>query len=107
MTTHDIIEAADFVHSEKQRRMSDYIVSEKKTGFAIQSAIDAAAAAGGGRVCLEPGLYLSGTLYLKSNIEIASASHGAVLKGHSKPELYDDFCDPGFDAVALKAAWKC
>ena len=85
--------------------MSDYIVSEK-SGSAIQSAIDTAAAAGGGRVCLEPGLYLSGTLYLKSNIELHLPA-GAVLKGYSKPDLYDDFCDPGFDAVAPEGSRKC
>ena len=85
--------------------MSDYIVREK-TGAAIQSAIELAAAAGGGRVCLEPGLYLSGTIYLKSNIEL-HLSAGAVLKGFSKPELYDDFCDPGFDAIAPEQSRKC
>ncbi|MFA6931310.1 MAG: glycosyl hydrolase family 28 protein [Lentisphaeria bacterium] len=85
--------------------MSEYIVAEK-TGAAIQSAIDAAAAVGGGRVCLEPGLYLSGTLYLKSNIELHLPA-GAILKGFSKPELYDDFCDPGFDAVAPEKSRKC
>ena len=44
-------------------------VSEK-TGRAIQAAIDEAARAGGGRVRLEPGVFLSGTLYLKSNVEL-------------------------------------
>ena len=47
----------------------DYLVSEK-SGAAIQQAIERAAQAGGGRVVLEPGVYLSGTLYLRSNIEL-------------------------------------
>lgn len=37
---------------------------------AIQSAIDAANAAGGGRVVFDQGVYLSGALFLKSNVEL-------------------------------------
>ncbi len=37
---------------------------------AIQDAIDAAAEAGGGQVTLPPGIYLSGALFLKSNVEL-------------------------------------
>ena len=43
--------------------MADYTVTEK-TGTAIQAAVDAAHNAGGGRVCLEPGVYLYGTICL-------------------------------------------
>lgn len=53
---------------------------QAKDTAAIQKAIDAAAAAGGGRVVLSPGTYLSGTIYLKSNIEF-HLSAGAVLLG--------------------------
>ena len=41
-----------------------------KDTAAIQKAIDSAKAAGGGRVVLSPGTYLSGTIFLKSNIEL-------------------------------------
>ena len=41
-----------------------------KTGKDIQTAIDAAAAAGGGRVVVAPGEYPSGTITLKSNVEL-------------------------------------
>ena len=44
----------------------EYFVSEKN-GSAIQKAIDLAASAGGGKVTLEPGVYPSGTIRLKSN----------------------------------------
>lgn len=47
---------------------------------AIQSAIDAAAKAGGGVVRLSAGEYLSGTIYLKDNITFEVVS-GATLKG--------------------------
>ncbi|MCB0640551.1 MAG: hypothetical protein KDC44_02890, partial [Phaeodactylibacter sp.] len=37
---------------------------------AIQQAIDAAHAAGGGRVEFEPGIYLSGAIFVKSNVDL-------------------------------------
>ncbi len=83
----------------------DYIVNEK-SGAAIQQAIDSAAQAGGGRVVLEPGIYLSGTLYLRSNIELHLPG-GAKILGEPTPDRYDDFCHPGFDAVAPEGSRKC
>lgn len=50
---------------------------------AIQKAIDAAAAAGGGRVLIPTGLFRSGTLFLKSHVEL-HLQHGAILKGSDK-----------------------
>ena len=47
---------------------------------AIQQAIDAASAAGGGRVLLSGGIFKSGTVYLKSHVELHLAM-GAVLLG--------------------------
>lgn len=37
---------------------------------AIQWAIDSCAASGGGRVAFQPGIYLTGAIYLKSNVEL-------------------------------------
>jgi len=54
----------------------------------IQSAIDKAAAAGGGRVIIE-GHLTSGTLYLKSNVELHIPA-GSSLEGFGTPEAYDD-----------------
>lgn len=68
-------------------------VPEAKTGAAIQRAIDAAAAAGGGRVVLQRGVYESSTLYLKSRVEL-HVPEGAVLLGGARPEDYDDVDDP-------------
>jgi len=47
---------------------------------AIQSAIDQAHKDGGGKVIIPPGTFLSGTLALKSNVEL-SLEKGAVLLG--------------------------
>lgn len=59
----------------------------------IQAAIDHCAAQGGGIVSFTPGIYLSGTLYLRSHICLDIAP-GAVLLGSHDPEDYnaDDFC---------------
>lgn len=46
---------------------------------AIQSAIDDCAKAGGGRVTVPAGVFLTGTIWLRSNVEL-HLSHGAVLK---------------------------
>lgn len=69
------------------------IVPEAKTGVAIQKAIDAVAASGGGVVRLERGVYPSGTLYLRSNVEL-NVPAGATILGGAKPEDYDDVDDP-------------
>lgn len=47
---------------------------------AIQAAVDACAAAGGGRVVVPAGNFVSGAIYLKSRVELHLAA-GAVLRG--------------------------
>jgi hypothetical protein len=54
---------------------------------AIQSAIDKASEAGGGRVALPPGIYLSGSLHLKSHIEFF-IDQGATLLGSASLSDY-------------------
>jgi lysophospholipase L1-like esterase len=56
---------------------------------AIQAAIDAAAAVGGGRVVLGPGLYWSGALFLKSNVRL-HFEPGAELRAIQDDALYPD-----------------
>ena len=84
--------------------MSDFIPKEK-TGSAVQTAIDAAHAAGGGRVTLEPGVYLSGTIYLKSNVELHIPA-GSKIQGFDTPDQYDDISDPELINIAPEGSRK-
>lgn len=54
----------------------------------IQKAIDAADAAGGGRVVVPSGTWTSGTIWLRSRVELHLAK-GAVLKGCTRSEDYN------------------
>lgn len=54
---------------------------------AIQTAIDRAAVAGGGRVVIPAGVFRSGSLFLKQGVELYLAE-GAVLKGSERIEDY-------------------
>ena len=54
---------------------------------AIQKAIDACSTAGGGCVYLSPGVYLSGTVFLKDNVRLVLEVN-AVLRGSPRPEDY-------------------
>ncbi len=54
---------------------------------AIQSAIDACAKAGGGKVCLHNGTFLSGTIYLKSSVGLCIEA-GAILLGSKSLDDY-------------------
>lgn len=61
---------------------------------AIQAAVDRCSESGGGRVLIPPGTFLTGTVWLKDNVELY-LSPGAVLKG--SPDLADynaDDCIP-------------
>jgi polygalacturonase len=59
-----------------------------KETHALQKAIDACHRAGGGRVLLAAGRYLSGTIFLKSNVELHLQT-GAVLLGSPDAEDYN------------------
>ena len=63
-----------------------------KDTVAVQSAVDAAEAAGGGEVLLPAGTYLCGTIYLKDNVDF-HLGPGTVLKGSSDRE---DYCSADF-----------
>lgn len=62
---------------------------KSKDTASIQAAIDAAEAAGGGEVYLGPGIYLTGSIYLKDNVDFHLAA-GAVLLGSPNPLDYSD-----------------
>jgi len=71
-----------------------------KDTAAIQRAVDAAGAAGGGTVELPAGTYLSGTVYLRNHVDFHLGA-GAVLKGSPAPA---DYC--AADAFPQNAASK-
>lgn len=53
----------------------------------LQSAIDRISASGGGRLTLVPGIYLTGTLVMKSGVEV-HLEEGATLRGSTHPRDY-------------------
>lgn len=55
---------------------------------AIQAAVDACAASGGGRVIVPPGLYLTGTVWLRDNVEL-HLQHGSTLKASTNMDDYN------------------
>jgi len=84
-------------------------VSDGKTinTCAIQRAIDACHAAGGGRVLCGPGKFLTGTLDLKSRVDL-HLSPGCQLIGSTNLSDYADFTAPGFrHDLAPENSTKC
>ncbi len=71
---------------------------------AIQKAIDACSDAGGGRVVLKQGVFLSGTVLLKDNVTLHVAK-GATLLGSKNPQHYRTI-DPFTDATGQERG-KC
>lgn len=65
---------------------------------AIQQAIDAAASAGGGTVVVPAGEFLTGALFLKSNVEL-HLSAGAVLKFSDDPKVILLFIHVGKESI--------
>ena len=59
-----------------------------KDTAAVQRAVDAASAAGGGEVLLPKGTYLCGSVFLKSGVDFHLAE-GATLKGSPDPADYN------------------
>jgi polygalacturonase len=58
---------------------------------AIQAALDRCSAEGGGVVTMPPGIYLCGTLHLRSNVCLW-LEHGAMLKSCEQAEFYPEIC---------------
>jgi len=75
-------------------------VSDGKTinTEAIQKAIDNCYENGGGTVYIPSGIYLTGTVHLKSKINLY-LERGATLKGSPDLEDYDNYKREGYDTV--------
>ncbi len=71
---------------------------------AIQRAIDAAAGSGGGVVRLKPGVYLSGAIFVKSNVELR-VDEGVTLRAVQDDSQYPRLPSriAGFEMVWLSA----
>jgi hypothetical protein len=67
--------AAEFIH-----------VVQETNGPAVQAAIDACAAQGGGVVHLPPGRCVAGPLWLKNNVELRLEAGAAVVMSHDKKD---------------------
>src|SRR5689334_1654131 len=66
---------------------------------ALNKAVDACAAVGGGVVEFPPGRYLTATLHLKSNVTLHLGA-GAEIVGAPDPEQYQNFAPPGQTPLA-------
>jgi len=73
-------------------------------GPAIQAAIDAAHAQGGGMVRLAGGVFRSATLFLKSYVTL-EVTKGARLEALPEPNLYP-YIDPGIRSRMDTVAWR-
>ena len=71
---------------------------------ALNKAVEACAAAGGGQVLFPPGKYLSGTIHLKSNVTLLLDA-GAEIVGTADPERYQHFTPPGETPLASRHRW--
>jgi polygalacturonase len=72
---------------------------------AIQAAIDACAQKGGGKVLLDGGIFLTGPIVLKSNIDLEIAQ-GTTLQGSSNHDDYPkktEFRNPGLQSLVSAA----
>lgn len=77
-----------------------------KDTAAIQKAIDACAAAGGGRVLLADGVFRSGTVYLKSHVDFHVAA-GARLFGSDSLDDYNALdAYPQNGTVVAREGWQ-
>jgi polygalacturonase len=69
----------------------------------INTAIEAAANAGGGTVILPAGVYLSYSIHLKSNVALFLEQGATIL---AAPTPYDGVATGGYDAAAPQGAWE-
>ena len=71
---------------------------------AIQAAIDACTASGGGRVTVPAGKYLSGTIQLKSNVDLHLESGAELIASLDQADLPDRMGD--FDDDNRDTGWE-
>ncbi|MBQ2719496.1 MAG: right-handed parallel beta-helix repeat-containing protein [Clostridia bacterium] len=77
-------------------------VSDRVQTAAIQAAIDACFLAGGGRVVVPQGIFLTGGLRLRSHCELYLKA-GAILRGVRDPEQYAAYLDDALEPIEIPA----
>lgn len=75
--------------------------SDRLQTKAIQAAIDACFLAGGGRVVIPCGVYLTGDIRIRSNVELYLEA-GAILKGSRNPEDYMNYLADTIEPVTVE-----
>ena len=96
--------AKKFPSSSKVFQTSSYgAVGDGKTlnTAAIQKAIDACAAKGGGIVAFKPGSYVTGALYLRSNVQL-KIDKGVELLGS---QSFDDYPEINTRIAGIEMKW--
>ncbi|WP_460550961.1 glycoside hydrolase family 28 protein [Ferruginibacter profundus] len=96
--------SVSFPLSKKIFRVNDYgAVSDTTTinTKAIQKAIDDCAAKGGGVVTFKPGTYVSGAIFVKSNV-VLQIDKGVLILGSQN---FDDYPDINTRVAGLEMVW--
>lgn len=75
------------------------IVSTK----AIQAAIDACAKKGGGIVAFKPGVYVMGSIFLKSNVHL-KIDKGVLINGS---QSFEDYPEIDTRIAGIEMKWYC
>ena len=74
---------------------------------AIQTAIDQCAAAHGGRVILSDGRYVSGTIFMRSDVELYIEANAALVASENGADYPDFACEEWNVKAAPRASAKC
>lgn len=77
------------------------VLAAQAFGVTIQERIDSAAAQGGGKVTIGAGRHITGSIFLRSNVELELAE-GAVIEASRNPKDYNpaDVCPQNFASVS-------
>ena len=88
---------------DRDFRVTDYGArtdDQKDASAAFRAAIDACHRAGGGRVVVSPGVYLTGPIHLKSNVNLY-VSEGATIRFSRDPAAYLPVVHTRWEGVEL------
>ena len=73
---------------------------------AIQAAVDACTEAGGGRVIVPTGRFLSGTIVLKSNVTLYLEKGAELISSLRKEDILDFFGNSEFEDPSEATGWE-